>query len=181
MVEDWSSNLCRGVWVFLQIGLFSVFHAWRYSTRRGKLSDKKKEAVVASRSYALVDISQAHSMRGREKEKGFEVPETRQGNETWFRTAVQKSPKRPSRLTTAHSLRFPVSLRVRSSPSTTTTFSLPTLRCSTSNVPVSLDANKCDSLPTSRRKCVRNTEDPFKYCGRIRYVIKKKPASIERG
>ena len=83
-------------------------------------------------------------------------------------------PRDPPGLTTAYSLRFPVSLRVRSSPSTTTTFSLLALRCSTSNVPMSLDTNKCDSLPTSRWKCVRNTEDLFKYCDRILCYNKKK-------
>jgi len=160
-----------------------ILRLLRYSARRGKLSDIEKrsicsESLVCFVRYIASKFNEREREREREKsrEKGFEVPETRQGNETWFRTAVQKSPKRPSRLTTAHSLRFPVSLRVRSSPSTTTTFSLPALRCSTSNVPVSLDANKCDSLPTSRRKCVRNTEDPFKYCSGICYNKKKKTA-----
>lgn len=168
------------VWVFLQLRLFSVFHAWCYSLRRRKLSGIEKrsncsESFVRLVRYIASKLMQweEESERVSEREKGFEVPETRQGNETWFRTAVQKSPKRPSRLTTAHSLRFPVSLRVRSSPSTTTTFSLPSLRCSTSNVLMSLDANKCDSLPTSRRKCVRNTEDLFKYYDEICYNKKK--------
>lgn len=100
MIEDWSSNLswCLSIssaWVILRLSRYSA-------RRRKKLSDieKRKQLQRVTRTlYSIYRKQEGKKESEREgwTEKGFEVPETRQGNETWFRTAVQKSPKRPSR------------------------------------------------------------------------------------